>query len=588
MSESKMPPESTEPVAGDEEPMKKPQARLWVGMFMSIAFALGLVTYFAGRPILNGAKGAMAQWYVSAAKEYIEEKDWSRAAKQVAMANRWAPENPSVIRLLVSFIRETNGDRRTVITLLEKLTETGEAEVEDLLQMCQAHLDLGDVAGARKVWAMIPEADRRQRLVREQYARILREEGAMAEAEEELRQALLSDPDDPECQLRLAVMDVESNFGEVREQAVERLWNLATRPDTIGMNAIAFMAKAGGLNVVEIRKLAKVLEQHPDPSESVRFAVLSEQVRLDPLSREEVIAREIERYRGENPVKAVPLLRWLSAEKEFEQILQALPRKSALRAPEVFPFYAQALGELGRWVDLEKILNGGDPLPVSAARRYLMLAETYSHLEKDLTRARQQLDTAFETSGRGKEVETTLLGAQLSEKLGLWPQAARCYRALSQVNDKAQIPMLNKVYEMAERDRNGSLMLDVTKELMQLRPSSAVFRSRAQYLRLVMGLEIETSIDELSDAESEGGRVSDQVQPAILNALSAFRMGDLAGMRKALAKVESPDRLPPGQRAVFVGMLAASGELGKAFLIAEGVPQELLLDEERRVLRRAL
>lgn len=579
-----------EPQAADpktDQPIQKPKVRLWLGMFLSIAFGLGLVMFFLGRPILDTTKGALAMWYVSKAETHIDEKDWSRAAKQVALANRWAPDSPNVIRLLVRFIRETNGDRRTSLLLLEKLVDFGEADLDDLLAMCQTHLDLGDVAAARKVWKGIPEDEKSNRLVREQYARILREEGATAEAEEELRQALLSNPDDPECQLRLAVMDVESRFGEVREQAVERLWELAKRGDQIGLNAIAFMAKAGDLNVIEIRELMEILEGYEEQSEPVRFAVLSERVRLDPLSREDVIAEEIERYRGENPVKAVPLLRWLSSEKEFENILKTLPRKSALRAPEVFPFYAQALGELGRWVDLEKVLNGGDSLPISAARRHLMLAETYSHLEKDLSLTRQQLDTAYETSGRGKEVETTVLGAQLSERLGLWTHAARFYRALSGVNDKAQIPMLNKVFEMAERDRNGDLMLEVTDELAQLRPSSAVFRGRALYLRLVMGLEIETSVLRLQE-HSDERQVSDQVQPAILQALASFRLGDLDGMRKALAKVESPTRLPPGQRAAYVGMLAASGDLGAAFHIAEGVPQTILLDEERRILRRAL
>mgnify|MGYP003674612620 CR=1 FL=1 len=584
MSTETPPPEET-PISTEASAGSRVKARPWIGIFLTLAFVLGLTAWFAGRPIVDSVKGTLAWWYVGKAEKFIDERDWSRAAKQVALANRWAPEDAKVMRLMIRFIGETNGDRRTLILMIERLNEKGAANLEELLRATQAYLDLGDVAAARSYWEELTPEMKKQRLAREQYARILREEGALREAEAELRAALLSDPDDPECQLRLAVMDVESSFGEVREQALARLWKLAQREDQIALNAIAFMSKVKDINVIEARRLLDLVVKHPEPNEAVRFSVLSALMRLDPLARDDVISAEIERYRGENPVKAVPLLRWLSAEKEFERILQALPRKSALRAPEVFPFYAQALGELGRWGDLEKVLNGGDALPVSAARRHLMLAETYSHLEKDLARTRQQLETAFESGGRGKDVETTLLSTQLAEKLGLWEHAAKCYRALAKLTDKAEIPMLTKVYEMAERARDGDTMLEVTEELAALRPSSAVFRARTHYLRLMLGVEMEITIEQLRDADIDRA-VSDD--PALLRALVGFRMGDLKVMRAGLEEVKSPDDLSPGQRAAYVGMLAASGRLGEAFRLSEHVPKRVLLDEEMRLLVRAL
>jgi tetratricopeptide (TPR) repeat protein len=488
---------------------------------------------------------------------------------------------------MIRFLKETNGDRRTLIFMAERLRELEESSLDDQLAGCQAHLDLGDVAGARQFWESLPSEMREPRLAREQHARILRQEGSVQEAEAELRAALLSDPDDPQCQLRLAVMDVESRFGEIREQALGRLWELAKREDDVALSAIAFMSRVHDIGVLEARDLLQLVESHPSPTEPVRFAVLSALLRLDPLERDALISAQIERYRGQNPVKAVPLLQWLSSEKEFARILQALPRKSAMRAPEVFPFYAQALGELDRWVDLEKVLNGGEVLPVSSARRHLMLAETYSHLEDDLARTRQQLETSFEQGGRGKEVETTLLASQLAEKLGLWDHAAKCYRALSQLTDKAQIPMLTKVYEMASRARDGNSMLEVTEEMATLRPSSTVFRARADYLKLLLGVDMEVTIDRISGEDSHRV-VSDEIDPALLRALVRYRMGDLEKMRKVLAEVDAPEELPAGQRAAFVGMLAAGGRVGEAFRLAENISTRVLLEEELRFLRRAL
>ena len=65
-------------------------------------------------------------------------------------------------------------------------------------------------------------------------------------------------------------------------------------------------------------------------------------------------------------------------------------------------------------------------------------------------------------------------------------------------------------------------------------------------------------------------------------------MGDLKVMRAGLEEVKSPDDLSPGQRAAYVGMLAASGRLGEAFRLSEHVPKRVLLDEEMRLLVRAL
>jgi len=71
-------------------------------------------------------------------------------------------------------------------------------------------------------------------------------------------------------------------------------------------------------------------------------------------------------------------------------------------------------------------------------------------------------------------------------------------------------------------------------------------------------------------------------------ALAAFREARYNDIAPELARVKSYDTFPAGARAVYAGLLAITGNQSGAFQIAEKVPVNLLLPEERRFLSRAL
>jgi hypothetical protein len=59
-------------------------------------------------------------------------------------------------------------------------------------------------------------------------------------------------------------------------------------------------------------------------------------------------------------------------------------------------------------------------------------------------------------------------------------------------------------------------------------------------------------------------------------------------MKTQLLLIETTDGFSSGQKAVYAGMLAASGQLSKAYQMAERLPLPLLLKEEKAMLKHVL
>jgi len=181
--------------------------------------------------------------------------------------------------------------------------------------------------------------------------------------------------------------------------------------------------------------------------------------------------------------------------------------------------------------------------------------------------------------------------AEMAEQLGYWDLSRRFYEGVAARHIGASMNMYLKVYEMAQKEINGDAMLRSSQQLMKLKPTDVVYLDRANYLRLVLGTDIEIAvktIDEAAAVPAHHITPDRMVALSFLRALAAYRQGRLGDIAPALAQVKDVNTFPPGARAVFAGLLAITGNTSSAFQLAEKVPSTLLLPEERRFLSRAL
>ena len=152
-----------------------------------------------------------------------------------------------------------------------------------------------------------------------------------------------------------------------------------------------------------------------------------------------------------------------------------------------------------------------------------------------------------------------------------------------------RIQMLEKIYSLQLGQHNTEGMVEVLKQLNELRPGNATYISRLNYLRLVSGVELEPAYDGVLGASARDVPTeASDVAPALLRALVALRFGDSEALKREVAAISDPDGMPAGQRAVVAGLYHLTGRDVEGFRLAEKVPPSLLIDGEKRFLRRSI
>ena len=540
--------------------------------------------------VVHGAKNWYGQRQALEAMELLKKGDLGKAHGLVVAATQYAPDQADVVRASAEFLIQTKQDPRTVALLLSKLRTDGVATIADLLKLGRAKLELGDRAAAKEVYEEVPEVDRDRREPLELLAAIYRSEGKVMESERALRRALEMAPDDPECMLRLSMLDYANTFPEIHRRARERLWLIARGQDATALQAIHFLAEDKDLSAKEADELMKVVVDHPSHTDAQRLEVVSATIRVSPQERDAIMDREIAAVQSGGPLEMLPVLRWLHQEKQFARILKAAPVNIAVKSRELFPIVAQALGEEGRWADLKRLLTSAQSIPVSRSRMNAWLAEAETHLKPDDASSAQQLIVqAIIGAEQSRDYGALMAAAVVAEKSGNWSLAARAARNIADADQRLQMPMLEKVLEMRTRDRDSTGMLAAATELCQLRPGNTLYQSRLIYVQLVTGQELEVAaaaIDKIGDASGLGSSPC-EAAPTRAASPEAYRFGDLRRVAAEIKRVPDARRLDAGLRAVHAGLLSITGQVGHAYELAEQIPAVLLLDEEAAFLARA-
>ena len=561
-----------------------PRSKPWLTWFMGLVFMAGILSWWMGPGLVRRGNAWMAGHHAQKAADWIEKKEWMQAYQSLEKARNWKPDHPRLLRALTDFLIATQGEPATILHHLRMIEMMGQITEADLIKMGQIHVQQSDTTSALAALAKLPAKTREARPAMEIYANIYRLQGQPQLAEDTLRRALNLDKDDPMCRLRLALLDQGAAFGEMREQARQSLWQLSTGKDQAALLAIDHLARDLKLTPPEADKLVECIEAHPGKTDEARFTVLTGLLRTRPEKKQEVFTAELERMQTLSTETLGPSLIWLLREKQPQHIVAFRPREFFTKSSQLIQPYLQALGDLGRWEEVDKLLSRPAGMPISSAFIAFWRAKATRNLDTEMTRVRQHLATAYEATGHGRDGPIATAAAALAEESGVWDIAAQFYEGLAQHQPKAQLTMLEKVHEMAMRSRDSDAVLESSARLLALRPENRRFVTDELYLHLVCGKEIE--LHRLKLETSTNNQLTDEDRLCL--ALVAYRFGDLNELREHLATISDPLTLRPGQRAVHAGLLTISGQVGRAYQIAEQVPTLLLLKEEARFLKRAL
>lgn len=575
---------------GDEVRFSKPvgpgmeKRPMVIGALLSVIVLVGL--WLGWAPANQWFRSAMGNHYADAAVASMEKEDWVNAFQSAFKARRWAPEDLGVLHAFKRLLTESGADPAGLIQVLEQIEEKEQLGIEDQVSLARSYIIIGKPQEARAVHERLPDEARHRPEVLGMMVSVLQAEGHEREAKDMSQKALQSAPESPIEELKQIEADLGSSFTEVRAQAWQRMWQLARTSDSVAMQAVTHLTICPDLTVSSAEELLAIVKAHPHQGLHVRLGVVSALARLQPTRKAQLLQDEVSRFEeGEGSGDLPVLARWLALEKQHALITQLIPVKLAGSSRELYPILAQSLAEEKKWEELKKMLTSGRP-PVSPSRVALWLAEAEAHLGAEMSEVRRQLELSLKNAQREHNRAALLSVVSIAEKHSLPDIAMRACLEGATGADAASVQMLQKAEELARLQKDADALLEVSRRLCAARPSSTVFAGRLAYLKLVLGVDMETADTATGDSRTE--KTKDDVPNALLNALVALRLGGGSGEPGLHAvPIRELDGLPPGQRAVAAGLLQMAGRAGEAFQIAEKVPEALLLDEELAFLKKA-
>lgn len=569
-----------------------PQERV---SFWFIACGLALVVLLGVCMVwmepVDKVKGVLGRRCARQARAALEAQNWSLAVEQLVAARRWAPDDVEVMRVAIEFTKTSGTDPNGLAQQLRALAEKEPLTEDEQILLGRTLASAGKTDDARQVYAALPLRASTEKPALQLLSSILRQEGHGEEARELERRATRQVPEEPASRMKMSLEDAKSMFPEIRRRAHDELLQIAREETGIALEAVTHLTVDPLLTAAEARELLSIVDNHPQQKLPVRLGVISALMRITPDQREALLDEAIKHFRSDDAGSLEHLARWLALEKQHARLRRMVPAKLAAKSRDLYPILAQALAEEERWQELRTMLTSARP-PVSQARVAVWLAEASSHLEPDLKEAARLLEGSISAAGKEGDLSTLLTAARVAEKLNLTETALLAYRAASAHSTEAVLPMvLQKAHEMALSGKNSTVLLEIAQKLHEIRPASGAYADRLAYLRLVLGVDMETvNVTPPKDGASLQAVftvVVERVPPSLLQALAAYRLGDPEAVKTHLASLPDASSLPAGQRAVAAGLLALAGKPDRAFQIAEKVPDALLLTEELAFLNHA-
>ena len=557
-----------------------------------IAFiALTLVVLFFGKFDLTRLLGA--DHFIRKARQAVAAKNWPAAIGALQHIGGHDTERADYLRVLADFLEASRSEPALLDATLVKLDAQGLMQSVDFTWACRLRLGAGNILAARKLWDRIPQAARQTAEVMKLTIALLKEEGRPQEAAAEESLLFEKFADDPEIAVFKAAADLKAAFPELQNAALLRLWHLAEVENEYSLNAIWLLSQQSNLTLFEATRLLALADKQTAISPAERLKIVSMVMRLDPPRREDLLKAEITRYHQGGTQIQAQLVSWLAEEKEYEAIMQLVlagskvPKAALMKSPELFTYVVQGLAGQERWSELLELIPKGEKLPVSNALAATWRALAASHLRpNDAREPRVYLEEALREAKLGKNRFVLSVVGRMAEEGNMADLALQAYHVLAGPEYGQEIEMLEKSWQMATLLKDSGELLRIAERFTKLRTENLQWVRRRDFLRLLRGERFETVMEASLNQLPRGGE--GQVEFYLLLALKAYRFRDLDQMSANLNNIETTVGLTAGERAVYAGLLAISGKIGKAFQLAEGVSTQMLLKEETVLWEKAL
>ncbi len=561
-------------------------------IFMFVSFALLLITVFTWGPLSSAFKRTWARHCAREAMASLATEDFGHAISQLFAAREWAPQDPEVLRAIITYLKTVQGNPADLEHHLRLLADKEPLTVEEQILYASTLITSGHANQARRIYDGLPQQALNGPEGMTLLSKLRAAEGQSAEAVQISRQALQLEKNSPEARLAVAIQESNHIYPQYRDRSWAQLKELTKLKTQTGIDAAVALSQHPRLTVPEAQALLELVDAHPYASLNARLAIITALIRLQPKQRDSLIQQEVDRFQTVAAGNLVDLAAWLSEHRQHAHLLKVIPPNLVTSSQPLYTCVVKALVGQGRWKELKDMLSEKRP-PVSNTLVKIWLADAESHLQPDLDESRRHLAFAIDSAIMSKEADELELAGLFAYKLGMLDLALKSHLALANLLPARRSDFLHKAREVALQTKDTRVVLNTSHQLQALHPTNGIYADQLTYFRLLLGEEME-QVDlaalkkngALDDATASANKMQ-RIPISLLEALAAFRFSDREAVLKHVLRLPVTDGLPAGHRAVLAGLLATTGKPDRAFQIAEKVPASLLLDEERSFLKLA-
>jgi tetratricopeptide (TPR) repeat protein len=587
------------PLEGLELELYHRKKKILLIVAISLVVLLGL-GWLSARPAINLVRGWQARRHAAKAFAAINAGQWGTAQKEAVDGYQLRPNEPQAIRAVallctragqadgLKFWKElgdrttlTRSDLRDEATLAIRGRELPVAEeaIKQLLAKDRGGPTPGDWLLAGELALQAQDPDRALMYTREVFGR-----------------TGISDQDQFQAVLNLDGAFREKDAGD-RKEVFSRLSTLARGTGPVSLEALVALAQrmqnpsagASATDAMSFDDVIHGLETHPDAKLQHKLLALDLKIREHPEETKKVITGAIQQYENSDQTALIALAAWLNSHGQYERELETIPRERAVQTRELFFQYVDALGGLGRWDEIRRLIES-EQFSLDPVIEYMYLARCFAQ-QNQASGAENNWKRALQAAAGDLSKLMTL--GDYAEKNGAFDVAASAYDAAVAVSPKAR-PAQQGRLRVAYSQRDTHRILAILKDLLKLWPNDTAVQNDEAYAQLLLLPNEAASppdkvTEELLSIEALAAKLVEKEPSSLphrtLLALARLRLNRPEDAFAVYKGINVPKTsLTTSSVAVHATVLAATGHEDEGRAEFAQLPKEKLLPEEQRLL----
>jgi tetratricopeptide (TPR) repeat protein len=567
------------------------------------------IGYLAARPTLNAVRGWQARRHAQKAFAFIDKEQWGPARDEAIAGYQLRPNEPQAIRAVARlFSRASQPDGLKFWKELQARTPLDRADLRDeaTLALRARELDVADAAvqeliGKREGgptpgdWLLAAQLSLQQQDL----------DGAMVHVRQIFASSAATERDKLQATLLLDTI-LRTKEAPDESEVFSRLDTLARSKTSVGLEALVALAQriqssGAGLHnadAMTAEEVVRALETHPLAAPPHKLLAVDLRIHEQPADKEKLVQAAVDQYKTGDNTALIALAAWLNSHGEYERELAAIPRARAMQTRELFSQHVDALGALGRWDEIRRLIES-EQFPLDPVDEHMYLARCFAQ-QGQTSGAENNWGRALQAAA-GDMNKLMRLG-EYAEKNGALDVAAAAYDAAVAVAVKSR-PAQQGRLRVAYAQRDTKKIHEILTDLLKIWPTDTAVQNDEAYARLLLlpatppdnksadgqirrGGELITDNAELTAIESLAAKLVEREPTSLphrtLLALARLKLNRPADALIVYKDIKVPKAsLTTSSIAVHAAVLAANGHIEEARAEFSHIPQDKILPEEK-------